>query len=231
MSKEVINFLIEDFKDTSGKLESTDKKVQFIVQIYTAIISTVSSALIFFLAKHYKAIENVITNEHRKNALTAFVWPFFLIIFMTIIAFNICIYIYSLKGVSIHYKYLNRMNILRRKIVDSLIAKFPDKLDGNYSYTAKVCFAGDGMNMTVTIYISILINLYITLASFYLWVLIYNNYTISLCILLFGVNIVICLVQYKYFKTVREETNEAIDELWNPPLRKIVNHRCAEIRK
>jgi len=40
MSKEVTNFLIEDLKDTSEKLESTDKKVQFIVQIYTAIIST-----------------------------------------------------------------------------------------------------------------------------------------------------------------------------------------------
>ncbi len=51
IEKSLSEFLIEDFKDTSTKLESTDKKVQFIVQIYTALVTVIISSSFYFLVK------------------------------------------------------------------------------------------------------------------------------------------------------------------------------------
>ncbi|MBL7087090.1 MAG: hypothetical protein ISS28_08390 [Candidatus Cloacimonetes bacterium] len=161
-------FLIEDFKDTSAKLESTDKKIQFIVQIYTALVAAIISASLFFLANQFSKIEDILKNNEAFKT-NNIIFPLFFIILLFLIGFAICVYSYNIRGNYTHRIYISRLNFLRRVILE-INEVSTDKIE-NFFYINKIA-TKVGMGSVLNFFILFTINLYVyallILLSYYL---------------------------------------------------------------
>jgi len=127
----LIKFYIEDFKTTSDKLESTDKKCQFIIQIYGSVVTILLSLMSILWDKSQL--------KHHELEIC--------IIFALLIIVGQFIHRYILIGNSIHTIYLNRMNQLRRLILDT--CKLNDKTKQNYGFLSQVPASSKGMGYTM----------------------------------------------------------------------------------
>ena len=137
-TKGLMDFLIADFKDLSEKLEATDKKVQFCVQLYITIITAILAAI----------GANLLKGEHNQVYL-------YISIFMFICSVvGEFIFLYMLSGQRIHFEYVNRLNYIRRIILknngknDDFIKEYgytnsikPKRVGMNYYMIYLICLA------------------------------------------------------------------------------------------
>ena len=215
-------FLIEDFKDTSAKLESTDKKVQFMVQIYTALVTAIITASLYFLANYFNNINLsannfnnilVILNNNSVLKTDSIIFPIFGIILIFLLGFSICVYYYSLRGNYIHAIYLNRMNFLRNAIFKKT-GNFPDQIE-NYFYT-KRSIVKVGMGNVLNMFLASTIGLYISF-SFALLILIVSGKSILwyyFILMLIIVFILIVILYHFINKHYNKKAEEAIEKGW-----------------
>jgi len=92
-------FLIEDLKETGEYLRDTDRKLSFLIQIYTGAIVLIATLSV-----------NDVINK------TDFLGVPGLIILLTFIFFTQWLFIYSLKSKETKSIYIHRMNFLRREM-------------------------------------------------------------------------------------------------------------------
>lgn len=120
----LMEFYLTDFKDLSDKLEKTDNKIQFFVQLYIGII-TASIALLaekLILAGHY--------------GLSGCFW-------LALGAMGYFVMEYVLSAFKLHGSYVNRLNDLRKNFLSQ-----QGKNDGfieNYGYTEPIPPNSNGM--------------------------------------------------------------------------------------
>lgn len=123
--KGLLEFYMADFKDLSDKLEKTDGKIQFFVQLYIGII-TASIALLsekLMLAGHY--------------LFSGLFWAA-----LGSIGFFVMQYVTA--GIRIHYNYVNRLNFLRSTILKQLGMDL--RFIHDYDYTKPIRHKTNGMN-------------------------------------------------------------------------------------
>lgn len=137
--QELVHFLTVDFKDTSDKLESTDKKVQFFMQVYISLITAVLAA---FAAGFIEE-----PTDNASLYVAAFMLAFALIGQFTLL--------YMLSGLKIHCEYINRLNYLRHEIL-SCIGKNRNFIS-KYGYTSSKQPEKSGMTYWM-IYLMILVS-------------------------------------------------------------------------
>jgi len=211
--KSITEFLIEDFKDTSAKLESTDKKVQFIVQIYVALIAAILSASLFFLANHFRKIEKILNNGLKTDNI---VFPIFIIILLFLFGFAVCVYLYSLRGNYTHSIYIARMNFLRY-VIFKKIGNDNSQIE-NFFYTQKSKPTPIGMGNVVSLFLAFTIGLYISLFTFVILILIVSVESI-LCfhyILVFVKPIILMFLLHFFVitKYYDKKLDNAIEKGW-----------------
>ena len=201
-------FLIEDFKDTSAKLESTDKKVQFIVQIYTALVTAIISASIFFLASHFSKIVNFLKNNDGLKTNNIF-FLIFCIILLFLFGFAVCVYYYSLKGNYIHAIYLNRMNFLRNVIFEK-IGDYTGQIE-NFFYT-KRSIIKVGMGETLNKFLVFTISLYISVA---IWIFdVFSKSILCFFVIFIGVFMIVLLLHRCKTKHYNKKADKVISNSW-----------------
>lgn len=123
-----VEFLQLDFKEISAKLESTDKKMQFCVQLYITLITAVLAA------QGEKLLEKLNKKEYLFLAVL-------MLVFYVIGQF---ILFYMLSGQKMHFEYVNRLNFIRRKIFEKNGEK--KEFIESYGYTSHIEPKIAGMN-------------------------------------------------------------------------------------
>ena len=107
----VIDFLIEDFKDTSEHLKATDKKVEFLFQLYGGT-STFFTSIIVAL------ISTALNSSNQSNAtLIISIAPQLSLALLAIIwIITWWLFEYMLRGLTMKSLYVNRLNFLRGEV-------------------------------------------------------------------------------------------------------------------
>ena len=129
LNYEITNFYELDFKDTSDKMENTDKKVQFWVQIY---ITLISSTIILFTSNIKGFMES---SEHK------------FVVFAVLYLLGQILFFYVLASHTTHTEYVCKMNTIRCLILSSL-GKNKDFIK-NYGFTK--CNSPKKLGMTYSI--------------------------------------------------------------------------------
>lgn len=203
--KSLIEFLIEDFKDTSAKLESTDKKIQFVVQIYAALVTIIISASIPSVSSNlFIGPRGMLINASVK---AIFVSPIFFVIVLFLAIFVVFVYCYSLRGGYAHTIYIARMNFLRNVIIKKI--GVPPEQIKNFSYTQKKPPSKFGMGSTVCWFLAVNIGIYIGILLSFITKL------ISLNILVGSVGMIL-LHQFVVKKRYDNKLKEEIKKGWKP---------------
>ncbi len=208
----IIDFLIEDFKDTSAKLESTDKKIQFIVQIYTALVAAILSASLFFLANQFSKIEDIL-NSKDVIQTNNIIFPIFFITVIFLIGFASCVYFYNVRGNYTHRLYISRMNFLRRVILE-INEVSTDKIE-NFFYANKLA-TKVGMGTILNFFILFTIILYIYVLLIILSYFLLNTISFKdLYIYILSFPPIIILLLHRFY-TIKYDmkANKAIDNSW-----------------
>ena len=171
--EKLIGFFLVDFKDISEKLESTDKKVQFCTQLYITLISAVLAAIGSGLLKQ---------NNSYTGSITLYS-AILLVIFYIIGQFVLC---YMLSGQKIHTEYVNRLNTLRRLILENS-GKHSDFID-SYGYTQKISPKWCGMNYFMIYLIFAVMLIFLIIASFCM-----KEYSQNICCFILCISIT-CII-------------------------------------
>ncbi|RMD67620.1 hypothetical protein D6817_01070 [Candidatus Pacearchaeota archaeon] len=106
----VVDFLIEDFKDTSSHLKETDKKIEFLFQLYGGTAT--------FLVSIIVGLTSAALGSSRENAAIIIRIAPHISLALIIVVFGISwwLFEYMLRGLMMKTLYINRMNFLRREI-------------------------------------------------------------------------------------------------------------------
>jgi len=106
----VVDFLIEDFKDTSEQLRETDKKIEFLFQLYGGIATFLVSVIV--------ALVSTALGSSQENALMIIQMAPQISLALIIVVFGVTwwLFEYMLRGLMMKSLYVNRMNFLRREI-------------------------------------------------------------------------------------------------------------------
>jgi len=209
----IIDFLIEDFKDTSAKLESTDKKIQFIVQIYVALITAILSATLFFFANQFSDIIAITKNPDGQNNI---LFLFMGVILFFFLGFSCCVYLYNQRGNFTHRIYISRMNFLRNVILQKHKIS-TEKLENFYFTNKKTGKVGMGAALNLFLLITITLYLYILLT-----IILYPFHKIYIAFLILIVPPIFIFFVHKFFtKYYNDKAEKTIDENWE--IKKIEN--------
>jgi hypothetical protein len=111
--EKLIEFISEDFRDTSSHLKDTDHKIEFTFQLYAGAFSLLSSIVITFLAIG-------LSSQNWKVEYNNYVMQAVLFLLIFIWFFTWWAFMYSIKGTKMKALYLNRMNFLRHEIYKHL---------------------------------------------------------------------------------------------------------------
>ena len=118
-----MEFYIEDFKDLSAKLEETDKKIQFSVQIYFGVVT----ACIAVLGNEF------LTNHYLLSS----------VFFIGLGICGIFVLLFVHYGMKLHNSYLNRLNTLRANML-AFTGQSQTEID-KYGYTSVIKPSNRGM--------------------------------------------------------------------------------------
>lgn len=126
----VVEFLIEDFRDTSEHLRATDKKVEFLFQLYGGISTFLISIIV--------ALISTALGSSQENAAIIIQMSPHISLALIIIVFGVTwwLFEYMLRGLTMKSLYVNRLNFLRREIY----IRLGETLDNNavFLYVGKV---------------------------------------------------------------------------------------------
>ncbi len=217
IKKDIFDFLFMDFKEISEKLESTDKKVQFFIQIYVALIGASLTFIITFFGNYGKSDSNDFNTQ-----IYLYIFSAFFILFII----SQFILLYVLSGQKLHSDYVCKLNIIRNLILRNLGQS--ELFVEYYGYTK--CFSPrkTGMNNWM-IYLIMFIMILFILGGF--WSI--YNYTsnigfyciyIFVIIILLVINIIILVNHYHSIKDSVKKLNNNLNELINITSNEINEH-------
>jgi len=149
--KDMLDFLIMEFKEISEKLETTDKKVQFCTQLYITLITAIVAAAI--------GAEAVFEIPNSNFC--------FGILFFVLYLMGQFVLFYMISGQRIHSDYLCRLNSIRYLILKKMNKS--EKFIEAYGYTKCSVSKKSGMN-DYMIYLSVaLIGFFYALGAYIIW--------------------------------------------------------------
>jgi len=198
-NKSNLEFLINDFNDISEKLESTDKKIQFSIQLFGIVIS----ALITLMG--------AIFLSEKENSISSFKYIIMLTFVFISIIMGEFIYYYNLCGHCTHSIYVNRMNIIRKTLYTyDHIKHFRDD-----SFTNIILATGKNMNYTMLCFITVFCMILSIFMGIVIWE--YNNkieLIFLIIIILVLINVIMNLNIF-WYKKKTNKTNQDINCMWN----------------
>ena len=187
----VTRFYELDFKDTSEKMENTDKKVQFWVQIY---ITLISSVLVLFNSN----IPGFLESHNNK-----------IIVFSALYLIGQILFCYVLASHSTHTEYVYKMNMIRCLLL--LSSGMKKGFIENYGFIK--CAATRKLGMTYSI---IYLELVGTLVFAWMTINELVNKPSRQCmlfLLLILINIIVLLIHNKRLKNKATDYNKRINAL------------------
>ncbi len=215
LKEQGLNFLIEDFKDTSEHLRVTQHKIELPFQIYAGAGTIIITLIISVLSSSS-------SNSIIKDIMNDLNLAIFLTIFSII---SYLLFIYSIKAAILHGIYLNRLNFLRDFIYQfsGLFTK-EKPLDGLFFTQKNIPDPRNrlkvGLNDLISISIGIS-NVILLLFAAIFWgnylignyflISPYNMIYIVACVLLIGLFIWHLLVM---FYSVGKQIRQKINKLW-----------------
>lgn len=199
-----ISFMVEDLKDTSEHLRATDKKTEFLFQLFFGgSVALVSAGLVF--------IQKLLEKDGTKGI------AFILITSFLILLLGLSVWVFELvvRGYSEKIVYVNRMNFLRKKIYSyGNINLSSDKemflFTGKQSTSRRL---GSGVSnwFLVALYISFFI------LPVAIGVLSHIYYEVSVAVAIpvpMMISISLILLMYWRWKIILDNVDKKLDQLW-----------------
>ena len=204
----IIEFLVEDFRDTSGHLKATDRKIEFTFQLFTGAFSLLTSLIISLLVFTF---ENSSFDQYRESILIVS-----LFILCLVFVFAWWAFFYTLKGTKIKTLYINRLNFLRKEIYTQLDKKL-DQYPG-FLYIdplpAKESLRKVGMLSMFPLGLRYIIIFTPCPISILLFVLLGNSYPWLFVISTMIIMIVIFVYTLYSWKDIHKETQKLVEKSW-----------------
>ena len=212
-----IEFLSEDFRDTSTHLKETDRKIEFTFQLYAGGLALISSAGITFLGTALGS--NNLEPKYNVYILSSLIISLVIVWLFTKWAFS-----YSIKGTKMKLLYINRMNFLRKEIYEHLGASAENT--PTFFYTRKIPPRGLQNIGMLDMYPIAFQNILIYL-PFLIGYLLYNLLNLLMQFnWMYGLTVIfVVLVTAKFihkrlkkdWEKIVLETKDKIEELWISP--------------
>jgi hypothetical protein len=199
VNKEAINFYIEDFKDTSSKLESTDQKCQFTIQLFVSF-TTITVSVFAVLSEKLDLLSTNIN-----------LW-FYLVIAFLIVSGE-CIFRYIVVGGYHHMIYVNRMNLLRVLILNA--CNLDEEIINNYSFNKIIKANNKGMGHKMQtmlnsiiglLFVSVIINVFLTYG------VMVKSILASLLIFYFAATLIVLNIKFSNSKCISADRESSIME-------------------
>jgi hypothetical protein len=130
--KTTIEFLTEDFKDTSSHLITTGKKVEYTFQLFAGLLSLTITATATLATIGKDTIAAILLNSVDARTFSISVC----IVLVIFGLFTLWVFEFCLKGSMLNSLYINRMNYLRMKIFKTIRQRSNSK--EAFNYIAKV---------------------------------------------------------------------------------------------
>lgn len=192
------DFYVEDFKNTSDKLESTDKKCQFIIQLFVSFATiTISVLSVYVSANSQITIANI--------------WLLLILTFLIIIGEYT--FKYNVIGNYHHTVYVNRMNTLRVLILFTCNA---DKtIAENYSFSELIKAKSKGMGYGMLMLLNCIISLLFITAGIVLYLTQKDTmYCVFECIFIIVLMICIFLINVQFYRKKCKDADEASEKIF-----------------
>ena len=127
--KDIVEFLIADFSDTSEHLQVTGRKIEFTFQLYAGFLSLLITLAISLLTINPNVVGDILVNLRIFYGIVSG-------ILIILGALTWWVFEFSLRGSKMNGLYINRMNYLRSKIYQALGEKTYE-LDG-FAYVSQL---------------------------------------------------------------------------------------------
>lgn len=207
IKKDILDFLFIDFKEISEKLEATDKKVQFFIQIYITLIGASLTFIVTYIGK------TDINNFNTQTYFCIFLISFILFVISQLI---LC---YVLSGQKLHTDYICKLNIIRCLILKNL--KQTEDFIENYGYTKCFVPRKGGMNNWMIYLIIFIIILFVAIGFWSLFNCTNNSFLRAMLILSYIVISGIIFIVNKYIYISHCDNIESSVKNLNENLKKL----------